>query len=191
MLRTWFSFLIPICTAINPGNGARNNQRRDLKGGKRKVSWSRASRLDQQHRGQVSCTPSSSRWRLLHLASQPQDGDGRQPRKAPSSPGSNIRRPFNNIRWTQHHQQSNQSGAPPGINSQGTHYFLPNLKVLFSIKRHRRRKVNPGGENGYILVRTASLFIPSPVQKDWSRREDTQLCGKQPGFGSSLVPLDL
>lgn len=39
-----------LSTAVNPGNGAQDHQRRTLKDGKKNVNWFEDLRLEEQHR---------------------------------------------------------------------------------------------------------------------------------------------
>lgn len=50
-----------LSTTVNPGNNARSNQRKTLKGGDKRVSWFGAPGLYSQHRSRASCIPRPAR----------------------------------------------------------------------------------------------------------------------------------
>lgn len=51
------SFLLWTTINMNPGNNAKGNQRKTLKGGKKKVSWLGTPGLHSQHGGRISYSP--------------------------------------------------------------------------------------------------------------------------------------
>lgn len=186
-------------STIHSGNGMQGIQRRTLRSGEKKVSWSGTPGGEEWHSGRASCTshlPNRRSPDMLFPSSPPRKG--RQHRWAHSSPILN-RRPSDSIRQTQLHRQGGWIGSPE---LGDTLSFLQGLRHLFCQEKlrwvGRNRRKDPATAS--CLVQEASLFswaqnspLPRSSQGTLTgasyHTPPHQVSPKHPGLGTSLHPL--